>query len=181
MTDSRLASGTDRIADIVSSIEIPEHTIIVNVQGDEPLISRDPLLCLLNAFNDSGVRMASLMTHIGDPSDIQNPNCVKVVVDRFYDALYFSRSKIPFDRDGSAEYPYMRHIGVYAYQKATLLQFVTLPESLLEQAEKLEQLRALENGIKIRMVNSNYQGIGIDTPDDLVRVEAMLSSQGGIR
>jgi len=111
------------------------------------------------------------MTPISDPAMLSNPNIVKVVTDVSGNALYFSRSCIPFNRDGDESIDYFRHIGVYAYKTETLFQFVALPQSTLEKAEKLEQLRALENGISIRMVNTNYQGIGIDTPEDLALME----------
>lgn len=174
ITAADLPSGTDRIAAAIKAFNPPEDSIIFNVQGDEPLISVQVLTDLLSAFHDPGVEMASLMCSLEDPDEPGNPNLVKVVVDSCSYALYFSRSIIPFDRDGAREVCYMRHIGVYAYRKATLERFVRLMPGKLENIEKLEQLRALENGIRIRMVTTEYQGIGIDTPQDLQNMEALL-------
>ena len=165
------ASGTDRIAEAAAGLDFD---LIVNVQGDEPLITKEALAPLLEAFEDPSVQIASLMTPLEDPALLADPNTVKVVVDQFSDALYFSRAPIPWDRDGTGYDRYLRHIGVYAYRRSALARFVMLPPGRLEQAEKLEQLRALENGMAIRMVATDYQGIGIDTPADLERVEALL-------
>ena len=118
--------------------------------------------------------MASLMTPITDAAMLNNPNIVKVVTDKLDNALYFSRSPIPYNRDRDISCTYYRHIGVYAYRRETLLRFVAFPPSRLEQIEKLEQLRALEAGIPIRMIITDYQGIGIDTPEDLAQVESYL-------
>lgn len=173
ITDPALPSGTDRVAAVALSLE--QDSVIVNVQGDEPLISREPLALLLQAFEDEKVQMASLMAPLTNSEDFENPNIVKLVIDRFSNALYFSRQAIPFDRDKAGSFSLYRHIGVYAFAYHTLMDFVALPVAKLEQIEKLEQLRALENGITIRMVLSDYQGIGIDTPQDLARVEAILA------
>lgn len=172
MTDSALASGTDRVAAICAKLDA--DSVILNVQGDEPLISKEPLCALLKAFEDESVQMASLMTSLKDPRDLQNPNVVKVVTDALANALYFSRSAIPFDRDHSADACYFRHIGVYGFRHPALMAFVALPLGKLEQIEKLEQLRALEYGIPIRMVYSSYQGLGIDSPSDLITVSNYL-------
>jgi len=170
MTSSKHQSGSDRIAEAAK--HFPGAELILNVQGDEPLIDPNSLAELIKVFeNDNTIQMASLMTPISDPAMLSNPNIVKVVTDVSGNALYFSRSCIPFNRDGDESIDYFRHIGVYAYKTETLFQFVALPQSTLEKAEKLEQLRALENGISIRMVNTNYQGIGIDTPEDLALME----------
>jgi len=172
MTSDQHQSGSDRIAEALKSF--PEAKLVVNVQGDEPLIETAPLASLLDVFSDPQVQMASLMTAFSDPILLANPNIVKVVTDLQGNALYFSRSAIPFNRDQDSQLTYFRHIGVYAYTRETLLRFVDLKPSKLEQAEKLEQLRALENGIPIRMVKTAYQGIGIDTPEDLERMENLL-------
>ena len=175
MTSDNLQSGTDRIAEALQYI--PDADLIVNVQGDEPLIETRALADLIKAFQSEQVQMASLMTKVTDESMLQNPNIVKLVVDSDANALYFSRSAIPFDRDGQGGVNYLRHIGVYAYRRDVLGKFVHLPMRKLEQIEKLEQLRALENGIPIRMVYSDYQGIGIDTPEDLERVERLIENK----
>ncbi len=174
MTPEDLPSGTDRIAEALKYI--PEADLIVNVQGDEPLIETLALAELIKVFRSESVQMASLMTFITEASMLQNPNIVKLVVDNEDNALYFSRSAIPFNRDGQAGTNYLRHIGVYAYRREVLWRFVRLPQGKLEQIEKLEQLRALENGIPIRMVYTDYQGIGIDTPEDLETVEGLFET-----
>lgn len=175
MTNINHASGSDRIAE--AATKLPPAEVIVNIQGDEPMIDTDSLAKLLSQFSDPQVQMASLMTPVSEPEMLSNPNIVKVVTDTKSNALYFSRSAIPFCRDNDINYTYYRHIGVYAYRRETLLKFVELPISKLEQTEKLEQLRALENGIPIRMVITDYQGIGIDTPEDLAMVEMLLNLQ----
>lgn len=172
MTMESHASGSDRIAEVMEDIFCD---IVVNVQGDEPLISGEPLQLLLSAFQDANVRVASLMTEIKDEVELTNPNVVKVVTDCFSNALYFSRSGIPYNRDNQSDVVYYRHIGVYAYRRKTLLEFVELPQTSLELTEKLEQLRLLENGIPIKMVRTDYQGIGIDTPQDLAQAEKLLT------
>jgi 3-deoxy-manno-octulosonate cytidylyltransferase (CMP-KDO synthetase) len=171
MTSSEHPSGSDRVAEVASGLEAD---IIVNVQGDEPFITEEVLKPLLDSFLDDAVQMASLMTPILDAEQLDDPGIVKVVTDAAGKALYFSRSLIPFDRDGASGYNYMRHIGVYAWRRETLLSFVALPVGRLERVEKLEQLRALENGIAIRMVETDYQGIGIDTPEDLEKAERII-------
>lgn len=171
LTSSHHLSGSDRIAEVIQDIECD---IVVNVQGDEPLIEAAPLAELLTAFRDDQVQVASLMTAFTDPDILHNGNIVKVATDLQDNALYFSRSPLPCDRDGIPDTIYYRHIGVYAYRKAALLHFVRLAAGRLEQIEKLEQLRLLENGIKIRMVRSDYQGIGIDSPADLIAVQRLF-------
>lgn len=172
LTDSDLPSGTDRVAAVAEFLE--PDSVILNVQGDEPLISADALSILLQAFEDEDVSMASLMTNFTNEEDIRNPNMVKVVLDSRSNALYFSRSPIPYNRDQIRDLRYMRHIGVYGFRYNALLRFVSLPPGKLEGVEKLEQLRALEHGMPIRMVFSDYQGIGIDTPEDLKRVSLAI-------
>jgi 3-deoxy-manno-octulosonate cytidylyltransferase (CMP-KDO synthetase) len=173
MTSPSHASGTDRVHEAASGLD---YDVIVNVQGDEPLITREALDALLGAFADESVRIATLMAPIDDPAMLNDPNTVKVVADSSGNALYFSRAGIPFNRDGGSYGGYWRHIGVYAYRREALERFVKLPPSPLEQVEKLEQLRALENGIPIRLVPTSYQGIGIDTQEDLEKVEIILRS-----
>ncbi|MCB5296101.1 MAG: 3-deoxy-manno-octulosonate cytidylyltransferase [Candidatus Cloacimonetes bacterium] len=175
LTDSDLPSGTDRVAAVAEFLE--PGSVILNVQGDEPLISTSALAALLDAFSDNDVLMASLMTDFTDPEEVSNPNMVKVVVDSRGNALYFSRSPIPYNRDGVPGYKFKRHIGVYGFRYEALMSFVSLPVGKLEGIEKLEQLRALEYGIPIRMVHSDYQGIGIDTPEDLLRIAKELKER----
>jgi 3-deoxy-D-manno-octulosonate cytidylyltransferase len=172
MTRPEHESGSDRIAEAVRQLEAD---VIVNVQGDEPFMQRQPLSDLLAAFDDPAVQVASLMHAIDEKEQVNNPNVVKVVTDLYSNALYFSRSPIPFNRAGT-DFTYHRHIGVYAYRKQALLQFVEWPVSVLESLEKLEQLRYLEHGVKIRMVNTDFSAIGIDTEEDLLRAEQLLTA-----
>lgn len=173
LTKENHLSGSDRIAEALQYF--PEAELVINVQGDEPLIEKEPLQKLIAVFEDSQVQMASLITTFTDSELLNNPNIVKVVTDRQNYALYFSRSAIPFNRDNLSDVTYYRHIGVYAYLPDCLQKFVALKQGELEKIEKLEQLRALENGISLKMVETNYQGIGIDTPADLATVEKLLS------
>ena len=167
-------SGSDRIAEAVENLEVD---IVVNVQGDEPFINKEPLAKVLDVFRndfDNKVDLASLMFHITDTAEIENPNNVKVVTDQSGFALYFSRSVIPYPRDINAGVRYMKHIGIYAFRKQALLDFYRLPMKSLEASEKLEQLRYLEFGKRIRMVETNQGSIGIDTPEDLKQARKML-------
>ncbi len=156
-------SGSDRIAE---ALEVVNADIIVNVQGDEPFQDKKSLGDLVAVFEDPQVEVASLMFRITE-REAQNPNAVKVVVDRDHKALYFSRSPIPFNRENLQDLTYWKHIGIYAYRRAVLKQFTTWPKSFLEQTEMLEQLRLLEHGIKIRMVETAHHAIAIDTREDL--------------
>jgi len=165
-------SGSDRIAEVIADLDCD---LVFNIQGDEPMIEPEPLAGLISVFGDASVQAGSLMTSITNQEDLQNPNIVKVVADNKSNAIYFSRSAIPFNRDSNVNVEYFRHIGVYAYRKQTLLDFVKLPPGKLEQIEKLEQLRLLENGITIRLVKTSYQGFGIDTPEDLLKAERYLT------
>lgn len=167
-------SGSDRIAEAVEHLDVD---IVVNVQGDEPFINKEPLAAVLDVFkNDTAheVDLASLMMHITDWQDIENPNNVKVIVDQKGFALYFSRSVIPYPRDKEAGVRYFKHIGIYAFRKHALLDFAKLPMKSLEASEKLEQLRYLEYGKKIKMVETTHVGIGIDTPEDLEKARMLL-------
>jgi 3-deoxy-manno-octulosonate cytidylyltransferase (CMP-KDO synthetase) len=164
-------SGTDRIAE---AVEFTDAGILINVQGDEPFVKKQPLEELINALKVSSVQVASLMHIITDEEMITDPNCVKVVVDSFMNALYFSRSAVPFNRGNTNDVIYYKHIGIYGYKKEALLKFTKLPPSLLEQAEKLEQLRLLENGIPIRMVLTSPWSISIDTPQDLEKAKRLI-------
>ena len=170
-------SGSDRIAEAIESMDVD---VVVNIQGDEPFVEKEPLQDLLNCFKDPGVSVASVMKRFGERDEPENPNQVKVVCNRHNDALYFSRSPIPFKRNRSADLPYFKHVGVYAYRKETLLNFTQWPMGALEQTEMLEQLRYLENGVAIRMVETKTSSIGIDTPEDLerARVEYKSSLKG---
>ncbi len=164
-------SGSDRIAE---AIEEKDVDVIVNVQGDEPFIQKEPLEKLVRLFDDPSVQVASLMRKISSAGELTASSCVKVVVNKNNDALYFSRSVIPFAANTSIDAPYYLHIGVYGFRKEALLQFTQWPAAKLEQIEKLEQLRYLENGIPIRMAEVDFKSVAIDTPEDLQRAEQLL-------
>lgn len=178
MSKKEHESGSDRIAEAVAEMPAPAGTegnvdIIVNVQGDEPFIRKEPLQKLVYLFNDPDVQIASLMRKISK-EEAENPNNVKVVTDRSGYALYFSRSIIPYQRSERTDTGYFLHVGVYAYKKDVLMNFTKWPQSSLEKIEKLEQLRYLENGIKIKMAETDYNNIAIDTPEDLEKAKLFL-------
>ena len=164
-------SGSDRIAEAVQDLDID---IVVNVQGDEPFVKREPLEKVIAVFSDAKVQVASLMQVLTDTALIQDPNYVKVAVDKNNNALFFSRSVIPYPRSTEAAITYYEHIGVYAFQKQALLNFTNWPMSPLESAEKIECLRYLENGVSIKMVVTEYMGVEIDTPADLIKAAKLL-------
>lgn len=184
MTSAEHRSGTDRVAEVVRTVGDPvvaHASIVVNVQGDEPLL--DPTAidrAVAPLLEDRTVEMATLATPLADPRDVADPNTVKVVIDRAGFALYFSRAPIPFRRSGevpgqSATPLAFKHIGLYVYRRATLLRMAGLAPTPLEVAESLEQLRALEHGIRIRVVAVERDSIGVDTPEDLNRAEALIA------
>jgi 3-deoxy-manno-octulosonate cytidylyltransferase (CMP-KDO synthetase) len=164
-------SGSDRIAEAIEDIELD---IVVNVQGDEPFVQKEPLEKLLRVFEDASVQVASLMQILKEERFIQDPNYVKVAVDINNNALLFSRSPIPYHRDKNTTAIYYEHIGVYAFRKKALLQFTRWPMSPLEATEKIECLRYLENGVPLKMIVTEYMGIEIDTPEDLERAGKLL-------
>jgi 3-deoxy-manno-octulosonate cytidylyltransferase (CMP-KDO synthetase) len=171
MSKKEHESGSDRIAEAVMHMVAD---VVVNVQGDEPFVQKQSLEKLCALFSDASVDVGSLMHLITDAEQVTDPNCVKVVVNKQMDALYFSRSTIPFKRDVAAAVPYYKHIGIYGYRKNALLSFIQLPVSPLEQAEKLEQLRLLENGFRIRMAVTEPVGVSIDTAADLEKARELV-------
>ncbi len=164
-------SGSDRIAEAAAEMEVD---IIVNVQGDTPFVKREPLEKLLNQFKDTTVQVASMMQVLTKQEEIDDPNFVKVAVDKNMNALFFSRSVIPYPRDKNFPTTYYEHIGVYAFRKQALLDFTSWPMTPLEAAEKVECLRYLENGIPMRMIVVDYMGVEIDTPEDLSKAAKLL-------
>jgi 3-deoxy-manno-octulosonate cytidylyltransferase (CMP-KDO synthetase) len=170
MTSPDCASGSDRVREAARQIDAD---IYVNIQGDEPTLTADFFPPLLKLFERPEVQVTTLAVRC-PPEDIANPNAVKVVTAMDGRALYFSRAAIPFDRDGAGFAGYRKHLGVYAYRKATLERFAALPPSWMEQVERLEQLRLLDNGIDIYVASAPRDTIGVDTQEDLVRAEAML-------
>lgn len=169
MSKKEHASGSDRIAEAVEGLDID---VVINVQGDEPFTDKESLSKLIKVFKEDKsktVDLASLMVHIQDEEEIRNPNTVKVITDKDDFALYFSRSPIPYPREPNTVVRYFKHKGVYAFRKQALIDFSRLPMLSLEATEKLEQLRYLEYGKRIKMVETDIQGIEIDTPEDLER------------
>lgn len=167
-------TGSDRIAEAIADLECD---VVVNVQGDEPFVKKEALQKLTEAYrNDEQheISLATLAQEIRDESDIHNPNVVKVNWDIHQFALYFSRSPIPYPRDTEFKALYFRHIGIYAFRKEALLKFAKLPMRQNEMAEKLEQLRYLEYGMKIKVLETDFMGIEIDTPEDLEKANAYL-------
>ena len=167
-------SGSDRIAEAVENLEVD---IVVNVQGDEPFINAAPLAKVIEVFRndlDNKVDLASIMREITNEDEINNSNNVKVVVDQNGFALYFSRSVIPYPREKNVGVRYFQHVGIYAFRKEALMAFYKLPMTTLEASEKLEQLRYLEYGKRIKMVETNDVSVGIDTPEDLEKARKMF-------
>lgn len=173
LTSSAHRSGTDRVHEVASGIDAD---VYINIQGDEPLTRRDHIGSLLTLMSDPGILVGTLKVACSI-EDVNNPNAVKVVSDLHGKALYFSRATIPHDRDHSGAPRYFKHLGFYAYRKTALDRFVQLPESELERAERLEQLRFLENGIPIYIAETAFDTVGVDTEEDLRRVEAILLSR----
>ena len=178
MTRPDHPSGTDRLAEIASA---ENADIYVNIQGDEPLIDPNAIdAAVLSVLGDDTASMGTLKRRIADPADILNPNVVKVVTNFNGDAIYFSRCPIPYDRDQvGGGTPYFKHIGLYVYRKELLQRYPDLEVGPLEKAECLEQLRALENGYRIKVVETEYESLGVDTPDDLVRLNRLFETVAG--
>ena len=167
-------TGSDRIAEAVKNIDCD---IVINVQGDEPFLKKEPLKQLIEVFSKDEkkeISLASLKIQLRESEEIQNPNNVKVITDNQGFALYFSRSVIPFHRELSYDVKYYKHIGVYAFRKEALIKFSSLEMTPMEISEKLEQLRYLENGMKIKLVETDFVGIGIDTPEDLEKAKMLI-------
>ena len=174
LTRSDHLSGTDRAAEVASA---EDAEIVVNIQGDEPLISPAAIdAAILPLVHTPELVMATLKKRIEDPREITDPNVVKVVTNRSGDAVYFSRCAIPFEREQSGGSYYFKHIGLYVYRRKFLLAYPALPVGPLEAAERLEQLRALENGFRIRVVETEYESLGVDTPEDLERVSKLFDA-----
>jgi 3-deoxy-manno-octulosonate cytidylyltransferase (CMP-KDO synthetase) len=175
MTDPNHRSGTDRIREAVRAMDLPPDAVVINVQGDQPLLDPACIEDLIAPFrNGDGVEMSTLAFPISDPAQIANPTQVKVVLDVRGDALYFSRSPIPFRREPGDAAPILKHLGLYAYTRRFLEIFAALPEGRLEAAEKLEQLRALEYGHRIRVVTVATDSREVDVPEDIAAVERIL-------
>ncbi len=164
-------SGSDRIAEAIADMDLD---VIINVQGDTPFVQKKPLQQLITLFNDETVKVGSMMRLIKEKEQIENPNIVKVVVDNNMNSLLFSRSVIPYPRNAEAAVAHFEHVGIYGFTKKALLQFTQWPITPLENAEKIECLRFLEHGVPLRMTIVDFEGVGIDTPEDLQRAAAFL-------
>ena len=178
MTRSEHRSGTERVAEVAVGLAGSEDEVFVNVQGDEPLVEPEAIDTLVEAIeSEDGVSLATLMVPIANPADIMDPNIVKVVLDFDGNALYFSRAPIPWVRDRGAPVHarHMKHLGLYAFRRSALLEFPTLPLGDLERIEQLEQLRWMENGYKIRVAETQHDSVSVDVPEDVARVEKLLS------
>ena len=171
MSKKEHESGSDRIAEAIEDLDVD---IVVNVQGDEPFVKKEPLEKVIAVFKDEKVQVASLMQVLSNEALIADPNYVKVAVDKNSNALFFSRSIIPYPRNTNTPITYYEHIGVYAFKKQALLDFTSWPMTPLEAAEKIECLRYLENGVSIKMVVTQYMGVEIDTPEDLIKAAKLL-------
>ncbi|MBI4619512.1 MAG: 3-deoxy-manno-octulosonate cytidylyltransferase [Desulfobacterales bacterium] len=178
LTSSHHKSGTDRIAEALIQLDVKDTDLIVNIQGDQPLLEPATVDEIIRPFvNDPSLLMATLCCRIETEDEIRNPNVVKVVVDKDGFALYFSRSPIPYVREQDTAPPFYKHIGIYAYRKDFLLRFTKMPQSELEKAEMLEQLRALENGYRIKAVNTLFDSVEVDTQEDLEKVKRIITTQ----
>ena len=172
LTSAAHPSGTDRLAEVAASLECD---LVVNVQGDEPLIEPGMIDEAVAPFaHDATLPISTLRRRISDPSELANANVTKVVVDRDDNALYFSRAPVPYTRPGCPPAVAWRHVGLYVYRRECLLRLASLAPTALEQSEALEQLRALEHGIRIKAIETQYDSVGVDTPDDLERVRRVF-------
>lgn len=184
MTSKDAKSGTDRIAQMISNLNLSPDTVIVNVQGDEPLIEPSHILQVAQLLDSSKADMATLCSPITDQKDLFDPSCVKVVLNKQGFAMYFSRAPIPYERDNfmhnkPATFTHYHHIGIYAYKAGTVTKFAQMPQTMAETAESLEQLRLLENGMRIAVgITDTPPEAGVDTPEDLIRVNKILASHG---
>lgn len=175
MTAAIHRSGSDRAAEAAEALGLRDEDIVINIQGDQPAFDQRCLSEVVSPLMDNPELVMTTLVHkIADPAEIEDPNHVKCVFDKEKFALYFSRSSIPFDRDGSASFDFFKHLGIYAFRKHFLDRFTSLPQGGLEAVEKLEQLRALEHGYRIKVVETQYDSKEVDTPEDIEKVEMVL-------
>lgn len=175
MTVEKCSSGTDRVAEAARSLKLEENDVIVNIQGDQPVVQPECLNDLVQAFlKIPGLTMGTLAYGMTDEKEINNPNNVKVIFDRNNFAIYFSRATIPFNRDNDLKVQYYKHIGIYAYSNSFLQAFTNLPYSVLENTEKLEQLRVIEGGYKIQVTVTDHDSPSVDTPADVAEIITLL-------
>lgn len=174
MTSPNHQCGSDRLAECAEILNLDDEDIILNVQGDEPLIQKEMIETLLKAFDDENVYMATLKKKITVESEIDNSNVVKVITDVNDYAITFSRYSLPYNRDQNAEIVYYKHIGTYAYKKWFLEKYSSMEKSYLEKCESLEQLRVIENGYRIKVMETEFQSLGVDTPEQIEEVEEQM-------
>jgi 3-deoxy-manno-octulosonate cytidylyltransferase (CMP-KDO synthetase) len=177
MTSPNHTCGTDRLAECVEILKLNEDDVILNIQGDEPLIRKEMINDLMSTFEDSDVYMGTLKKKIDNEEEIANPNVVKVITDIRNDAIYFSRYPVPYERDGIRREHY-KHIGVYGYRVWFIKEYSKMEKTQLELSESLEQLRVIENGYKIRVKETMYQTVGVDTPEQIEQVERIILKVG---
>ncbi len=175
MTASTHTCGTDRLAECIQLLNLKDDDIILNIQGDEPLIKSEMIYDLIQLFDHDSVYMGTLMKKIDIPIELNNPNVVKIIVDKKGYAIYFSRYALPYEREKNVT-THFKHIGIYAYKKWFLEKFSKMEKTKLESAESLEQLRVIENGYKIRVAETIWQTIGVDTPEQLTLVEEKIKN-----
>lgn len=175
MTSDTHSCGTDRLAECAEILGLDDEDIVLNIQGDEPLIRTETIMDLINVFSDPAVYMGTLKKEITDSAELNNNNVVKVICDKNNDAVYFSRYPIPFVRNND-KIKHYKHIGVYGYKKSFLIKYSKTEKTMLEKAESLEQLRAVENGWKIRVHETLYQTVGVDTPEQLKEAEKFMEA-----
>ena len=179
MTDSNHICGTDRIAECVAKLGLDNNDVVLNIQGDEPLIDPRMIIDLYNIFEDNEVYMGTLKKLIDNQEELNNPNVVKVITDIYGDAIYFSRYSLPYERDKITT-NHFKHIGTYGYRVWFLKKFSTLSQTVLEKSESLEQLRVIEHGMKIRVRETEYQTIGVDVPEQIALVEKEMERRRNI-
>jgi 3-deoxy-manno-octulosonate cytidylyltransferase (CMP-KDO synthetase) len=168
MTSEKCSSGTDRVAEAARMLKLEDNDVVVNIQGDQPFLQPECLNDLVQAFlKKPGLSMGTLAYGIEDDDEINNPNNVKVIFDKNNFAIYFSRARIPFNRDNTQNFLYHKHIGIYAYSNSFLQEFTNLPDSALEHVEKLEQLRVIDSGHKIQVTVTEHDSPSVDSPADL--------------
>jgi len=178
MTALSHKSGSDRAAEAAGKLDLQDNDIVINIQGDQPAFDPESLLGVVSPLKeDSGLVMSTLVYKITDPAEIKDPNSVKCVFDKDNIALYFSRSPIPYDREGVEPIHIFKHLGIYAFRKHFLDRFARLPQGRLEAIEKLEQLRAMEHGYRIKVVETRYDSKEVDTPEDIEKIEMTLGNQ----
>lgn len=178
MTSKNHASGTDRLAECVDILNLEDDYVVLNIQGDEPLIKPEMIEELSETLQDNADVMGTLCERISDEKDLNNPNIVKVVADKDQYAIYFSRSPIPYKRVSDDSFYYCRHIGIYAYRADFLKKFTSMEKGTLEKIESLEQLRAIENGFKIKLKETKYFSYGVDVPEQIEEIETIMRESG---